>query len=80
MNGICSVKELGETLRQYRKAKALTQTAVGGPVNLEQSKISRIEKGALAIELNTLFRLLAALDLELVVQPRQKHELTGDEC
>lgn len=79
MSGIRSVKELGEALRQYRKAKGLTQTAVGSPVNLVQSKISKIEKGALAIELNTLFRLLAALDLELVIQPRQKYELKGDE-
>lgn len=79
MNGIRSVKELGETLRQYRTAKGLTQTAVGSPVNLLQSKISKIEKGTLAIELHTLFRLLAALDLELVIQPRQKQELTGDE-
>lgn len=79
MNGIRSPKELGESLRQQRKAKGLTQSAVGKPVNLVQSKISQIENGTLAIELNTLFRLLAALDLELMVQPRQKHELKGDE-
>lgn len=79
MSGIRSPKELGEALRQKRKAKGLTQTAAGKPVNLVQSKISQIENGTLAIELSTLFRLLAALDLELVVQPRQKHELKGDE-
>ncbi|ACM18458.1 helix-turn-helix XRE domain protein [Geotalea daltonii FRC-32] len=79
MSGIRSPKELGEALRQKRKAKGLTQTAAGKPVNLVQSKISQIENGTLAIELSTLFRLLAALDLELVVQPRQKHEIKGDE-
>lgn len=79
MTGIRSAKELGEALRQQRKGKGLTQTAVGKPVNLVQSKISQIENGTLAIELNTLFRLLTALDLELVVQPRQKSELKGDE-
>lgn len=79
MRGIRSPKELGMTLRQQRKAKGLTQAAVGKPVNLVQSKISQIENGTLAIELNTLFRLLAALELELVVQPRQTHELKGDE-
>lgn len=79
MTGIRSPKELGEALRQQRKAKGLTQMAVGNPVNLVQSKISQIENGTLAIELNTLFRLLAALDLELVVQPRQKHDVKGDE-
>jgi len=79
MRGIRSPKELGMTLRQQRKAKGLTQAAAGKPVNLVQSKISQIENGTLAIELNTLFRLLAALELELVVQPRQTHELKGDE-
>lgn len=79
MGGIRTPKELGEALHQQRKAKGLTQAAVGKPVNLMQSKISQIENGTLAIELGTLFRILAALDLELTLQPRQKHELKGDE-
>ena len=79
MTGIRSPKELGEALRQQRKAKGLTQMAVGKPVNLVQSKISQIENGTLAIELNTLYRLLTALDRELVVQSRQKHDVKGDE-
>lgn len=79
MNGIRSPKELGEALRQQRKSRGLTQAAAGKPVNLVQSKISQIENGTLAIELHTLFRLLAALELELVLQPRQKHAFTGDE-
>jgi HTH-type transcriptional regulator/antitoxin HipB len=47
---------------------------------MEQHTISKIEKGNPGTELNTLFRLLAALDLELIIQPRQKSssESKGD--
>lgn len=71
---IISPESLGQALRAERKLKGLSQKGVGHSVGMEQHTISKIEKGNPGAELNSLFRLLAALDLELTVQPRQKPE------
>jgi HTH-type transcriptional regulator/antitoxin HipB len=69
---ISSPETLGQALRAERKHKGMSQKAAGHSVGMEQHTISKIEKGNPGTELNTLFRLLAALDLELNIQPRQK--------
>ncbi|WP_027360498.1 helix-turn-helix domain-containing protein [Desulforegula conservatrix] len=76
---LVSPESLGLALRTERKKKSLTQKAVGHQVCMEQHTISKVEKGNPGTTLNTLFRLLAALDLELVIQPCQKNEkVEGD--
>lgn len=77
---VISPESLGQALRAERKQKGLSQKVVGHSVGMEQHTISKIEKGNPGTELSTLFRLLAALDLELTIQPRQKPstESTGD--
>ena len=69
---ISSPETLGKALRAERKNKGMSQKVVGHSVGMEQHTISKIEKGNPGTELNTLFRLLAALELELTLQPRQK--------
>ena len=69
---VISPENLGQALRAERKQKGLSQKTVGHSVGMEQHTISKIEKGNPGTEINSLFRLLAALDLELTVQPRQK--------
>jgi HTH-type transcriptional regulator / antitoxin HipB len=71
MQKILSPESLGAALRKERKKKGLSQTEVGKSVGIDQPTISRVEKGNPGTELGTLFRLLAALDLELVIQKRQ---------
>jgi len=77
---ISSPETLGQALRAERKHRRVSQKVVGHSVGIAQHTISKIEKGSPGTELNTLFRLLAALDLELNLQPRQKPatESTGD--
>lgn len=77
---ILSPEALGVALRAERKKRKLSQTDVGKSVGIDQPTISRVEKGNPGTELGTLFRLLAALDLELVVQQRQNQadDATGD--
>ena len=77
---INSPESLALALRAERKHKGMSQKAVGHSVGIEQHTISKIEQGNPGTELNTLFRLLAALDPELNIQPRQKpaSESTGD--
>jgi HTH-type transcriptional regulator / antitoxin HipB len=67
---IVSPEGLGAALRKERKKKGLSQTEVGKSVGIDQPTISRVEKGNTGTELGTLFRMLAALDLELVIQAR----------
>jgi HTH-type transcriptional regulator/antitoxin HipB len=76
---IHSPESLGVALREERKRQGLSQTKVGKSVGIDQPTMSRVEKGNPGTELGTLFRLLAALELELVIQKRQSTaDGTGD--
>jgi HTH-type transcriptional regulator / antitoxin HipB len=66
-------KQLGPVLQGYRKARPLTQAAIGQAVGLPQSEISRLELDASSASLGRVFKLLAALDLELVIRSREKN-------
>jgi HTH-type transcriptional regulator/antitoxin HipB len=65
-------KQIGEALRRHRRARHLSQQALGQRTNLRQATISSVEAGEPGTELRTLFDVLTALDLELVVRPRTK--------
>ena len=58
-------------LRKGRKLKR-NQGELGEKAGLWQKTISRIENGAPGTKLATLFDLISALDLELIVMPRSK--------
>lgn len=66
-----SPEALGHFLQRARKLKKLTQSAAGVKVMLDQTTMSSIEQGAKGTRLETLFRLLAALDLEMVIQDKK---------
>ena len=72
MQKILSPEGLGAALRSERKKRKQSQAAVGKAVGVDQPTVSKVEKGNPGTELGTLFRLLAALELELVIQPRHK--------
>lgn len=72
MHKIYSLDSLGLALRTERKKKNFSQQEVGDLIDIEQHTISKVENGNPGTSLNTLFRILAALDLEIVIQPRQK--------
>jgi HTH-type transcriptional regulator / antitoxin HipB len=67
-----SPQQLGAILRRYRKKGSLTQTDVAAKTQLRQATISALESGEAGTQLKTLTDVLAALDLELIVQPRRK--------
>ncbi len=64
-----SPRQMGAALRRRRRAMKLTQTQVATQASLRQSTVSSAEAGA-PMQLETLFQLLTALDLELVLRPR----------
>ena len=71
---------LGHILRAARKKKGLSQTEAGKSVGIDQPTLSKIERGESHARIDTLFRLLAALDMEMIVKSRQKvsDESEGD--
>ena len=58
-------------IREARKAKGLSQRALGDLVGVPQSHISKIENGAVDLQLSSLVQLARALDLELKLIPRR---------
>ena len=63
-------QQLGAVVQGYRKHRGLTQKDVGAKVGLAQSVVSLFEASPHRVGLVRVFKLLAALDLELVVRPR----------
>jgi HTH-type transcriptional regulator / antitoxin HipB len=63
-------QQLGAVLEGYRRSRGLTQKDAGSKVGLAQSVVSLLEKSPQRAGLSRIFKLLAALDLEIVVRPR----------
>ena len=66
--------QMGETLRRRRKLLGWSQTELSRRSGVKQENLSAIENGAEGVRLGTLFRILAALNLELAVRHRQTSE------
>lgn len=69
---IRTTKDLGNALRQARKARDLTQAELASRAGIWQRTVSNIETSASGAKVDTIFDLLAALDLELQIVPRSK--------
>lgn len=67
--------QLGQIARAVRKARGLTQEEMAARVGLRQKAVSLFEGNPGPTSLERLFRMLAALELELVVREKP----TGDE-
>lgn len=67
-----TTRQLGATLRRYRRQKKLTQLTLGNLMHARQATVSKLESGGRSMQLGILIDALAALDLELVVRPRTK--------
>ncbi len=65
-------EQIGAAIRRLRKLRGITQAELGSRLSLRQAKISEIENGAPGTALNTLFDVLAALELDLLIQPRHQ--------
>jgi HTH-type transcriptional regulator / antitoxin HipB len=76
---IYSPKALGSAIKRQRKAKKLNQSEAGSAFRVDQTTVSSIEQGAAGTRLDTLFRILAALDLEMIVRPKKTTIPSGDD-
>lgn len=69
---ITSPEILGKVLRRYRKELRLSQSEAGGKLNLPQKTISNIESGLPGIRMDSIFRYMSALGLEMQLELRNK--------
>jgi len=72
-------KDVGVALREARKKAGLSQGELAELCGLWQETISKIETGSSGANLDTIFDLCAALDLELKITPRSKGKATDFE-
>ncbi|HDR15408.1 MAG TPA: XRE family transcriptional regulator [Desulfobacteraceae bacterium] len=76
--------DIVKKLQAARKAKGLTQGALGAKMGLPQSHISEIEAGKVNMRLSSFLEMARFLDLEPVLVPRAltpavRSLLSGDE-
>lgn len=62
--------QLSAYLKDIRQTRKLSQGKVANKVGIRQDTVSSFERNADATKLETLFKILSALELELVIQPR----------
>jgi len=68
-------KQLAAYLRSLRRAKSLTQSALGSKLGLSQRRIATIERNPDAVSIGQLRRILALLDARLILRvPDKKNE------
>lgn len=69
---IRSSKDLGATIRRARKKQKLNQADLAMRASLRQPLISELENGTTNATMDTVLKVLAALELDLTVVPRRK--------
>ena len=73
------VAVIGSRLRRLRKERALTQAELARQIGIQQSDLSRMEKGEYRVSLDNLFKILSVFDLDLAdffgeQQPKTEQE------
>ncbi len=63
-------QQLAQALRSQRNSKRLTQKVAGAPVGLLPKTVSALESSPERSSVESLFKLLSALELELVLRPK----------
>lgn len=72
-------KELGEAIRLARVNLGLRQVDVAKKASVRQALVSDLENGATTAKLDTVIKVLAALDLDLSIVTRRKAEFDPTE-
>ena len=62
--------QLGHVLRGFRKQLGFTQAQLGEKLGLPQKDISKMETNPGGVRIEKLYLLLSALEIELVLRPR----------
>lgn len=68
---ITTPSQLANALRSARKAQGLSQADAGKLVGLLPKTISALENRPASVTMDSFLKLLSALDLELILQPKR---------
>lgn len=63
--------QLGELVRQRRRARGLSQREVASKLGVTQTRLSELEGGKAHVTLERLIALAQLLDLEVVLRDRE---------
>ena len=74
--GTPEVAAVGSRLRRLRKERGLTQAELARQIGIQQSDLSRMEKGEYRVSLDNLFKILAVFDLDLADFFGDQHDKT----
>jgi HTH-type transcriptional regulator/antitoxin HipB len=66
--------DFGAVIRKARLSKKLSQVELARKASMRQALISDLENGTTSATLDTMLKILAALELDLSIGPRQKAE------
>jgi HTH-type transcriptional regulator/antitoxin HipB len=69
--------QLGPILKSCRIERGLTQRNAGAPVGLKQSTVSQMETHAERSSIESLYKLLSALNLELLLRDKDKGNISS---
>ena len=69
---ITSAKQLSACLRDIRLAQQRSQSKVASSVGIKQDTVSSFELHPESTKLETLFKILAALELSIDIKPRDE--------
>lgn len=56
---------IGQRIRAHRLERQVTQTELARQIGMQQSDLSRMEKGEYRVSLDALFKIMGALELSL---------------
>ncbi len=73
-----TLEQLGPVLKGLRKEQNLTQKEIGAIVDMLPKTVSKLELEPGTATIESLFKLLSALQLEVVLQSRQQELSTGE--
>ena len=72
-NWIKSSEDLGQYIRAYRKSEGITLETASGLSNVSTKFLSEFERGKETAEIGKVLKVLTALGLNVIVQPRKSH-------
>jgi transcriptional regulator with XRE-family HTH domain len=72
---------IGERIRQMRKERSLTQSALAREIGVQQSDLCRMENGEYKVSLDTLFKILGVFGMDIgeFFRDEQRKPATDDD-
>jgi HTH-type transcriptional regulator / antitoxin HipB len=71
---VTTTKQLANYLQDTRHNQGISQSKIAEKIGLRQGTVSNFEQNPASTKLDTLFKLLSALELEIEIKPRNPEQ------